>query len=144
MVDRPSRQRLDLRRRAELDEVEGRRPLGSTGDERELAVEAHAHLARRRAQDRRRGALLAQQPRRADERVAGERQLDCRGEDPQLGALDVVDEDRLGETQVLGHRLALGVADVTAVEKDPELVAAAAVGRAEDPQDVQLGGVCHR
>ena len=72
-------------------------------------------------------AALAQQPRRADQRVARERQLDLRGEDPHLAALGVVDEHGLGEAEVARDRLALGLGHLGAVEEHAERVAAAAV-----------------
>ena len=66
-----------------------------------------------------------------------ERQLDLGREDPQLGALAVVDEHRLGEAELVGDRLARALRHRAAVEEDAEPVAAAAVGGAEDPQDVE-------
>ena len=65
---------------------------------------------------------------------AGQRQLDFRREDPQLAAVDRVDEDGLRVAQALGDRLALPNRDAGTVEKHSELVAAAGVRCAENPQ----------
>ena len=71
--------------------------------------------------------------------MAGERQLDLGGEDPQRRPLAIVDEHRLGEAEIAGDLLAPRLRYLRAVEEDPERVAAAAVGGAEDPQDVEVG-----
>ena len=84
-------------------------------------------------------AALAQQPGAADERVTGERQLDLGGEDAQFGPLDVVDEHRLGVAELGRDRLARCLGHLRSVEKHAERIAAAAVGRAEHPQDGELG-----
>jgi hypothetical protein len=90
---------------------------------------------------------VAEQPGGADERMAGERQLDRRRVDPQLAARAVVDEHGLGEAQLRSDGLPLGRGHGGAVEHDAERVAARSVGADEDAQRVQGGrrhGAEHR
>ena len=72
----------------------------------------------RRTVDRR--SDLAQQPRRPDQRMPGERQLDLGGEDPHLASPSIVNEHRLGEAEIGRDRLALGLGHRSAVEEDAE------------------------
>ena len=125
----------------ELDVVELRRPLGAGGDVDLLAVEAHADLAGRRLQGGDGAARPRQQPGGADRRVAGEGQLEARGEDPDPAAARVVDEDRLAEAELGGDPLALGLRHLSAVEEDAEGVAPLTFIVDEDAEDVELGHV---
>ena len=68
--------------------------------------------------------------------MAGERDLDRRREDPDLGAAGVIDEDRLREPELGRNPLPLAVRHLGAVEEDAERVAAAVVGGDENPEDV--------
>ena len=67
---------------SQLEELPVRPPLGPRGDEGEAALDPHRDLARGRAQDRHRLALLGEQPGGADARVPGEAELQPRREDP--------------------------------------------------------------
>ncbi len=72
--------------------------------------------------------------------MPGQRQLDLGREDPQLGALAIVDEHRLGEAEVAGDGLAPVLRYLAAVHEHAQWVAAAAVGGAEHPDHVEGGG----
>jgi NAD(P)H-dependent flavin oxidoreductase YrpB (nitropropane dioxygenase family) len=69
--------------------------------------------------------------------MAGEGQLELGGEDAQLAALGVVDEDRLAEAEIRCHGLARLGGKLRAVEEHREWIAGLAALVAEDPQDMQ-------
>ena len=116
---RRASQRAHLGRRAELDVVELGRPLRPRGDVDQLALTAHTDLAGPRLQRRHRAARPRQQPGGADRRVAGERKLEARGEDPDPAAAGIVDVDRLAEAQLGGDPLALGLGHRPPSRKTP-------------------------
>ena len=74
------------------------------------------------------GALAVQQPRRPDERVSRQRQLDGGREDPQARLGAVVHEDRLAVAELRRDPL-LGPGDRGGVEVHPEQIPPGAVGR---------------
>ena len=120
------RQRVHIGGPAELLDAIELRPLRTRADPGQLAVRPRRHVARGWAErvDRRPG--VREQPRRADERMARERQFDGRREDAQRAGLAVVDEHGLGEPEVGSDRLAPAGRDGAAVEDHAERVASAA------------------
>ena len=70
--------------------------------------------------------------------MPSERHLDLRREDPHLGPLGVVHEDRLGEAKVGGNCLPLRLRHLAAVQEHSERVPMFARGRGEDAKDVEL------
>ena len=69
--------------------------------------------------------------------MPGEWKLGHRGEDADLTARGVVDEHRLGEVELVRDALALRLGDLAALEEDSQRVAALALGRDEDLEDVE-------
>ena len=97
-------------------------------------------FADRRPQQRHRGPLLGQQPAGAHQRVAGERQLGRRGEDPHPPRGRVVDEHRLAEAELRGGGQAgLGPAYLGALQHDAQPVARGQPLAAEHPQHMYVG-----
>ena len=81
---------------------------------------------------------LREEPGCADERMSGERKLGRGSEDAQLGAFDVVDEDRLAEAQLGSDLLAAFGPEVLGIEHDPERIPEAATLVDEDPEDLDI------
>ena len=68
--------------------------------------------------------------------MAGEGQLQARGEDPDPAGAGVLDEDRLAVAELGGDPLALGLGNRAAVEEDAQRVSPLAVLVDEDAEDV--------
>ena len=75
----------------------------------------------------------------SDRRMPGEGELGAGREDPDPAGDPIVDEHRLAEAEVGGHRLATLFGDRRPVEEDAEPVAGRPVVGHEDPEHVQLG-----
>src|SRR5215211_4492086 len=80
VLARRTLQRLDPGRRAELHELELRRPLGPSRRIGQFALRAHRHLTGRWPKHRHTAALPCEQPRRSDHRVPRKRDLNRRRE----------------------------------------------------------------
>ena len=132
-------ERVDGGGARELLDVVELRPLAPRADPGQTAVRPGRDLAGGRTEHVDGRAGVREQPRRADQRVAGQRQLDGRREDVQRARGGVVDEHGLGEAQVGCHRLAAVRRHGRTVEDHAERVPAAAVGAEEDAQDVERG-----
>src|SRR5215204_1482202 len=138
VLPRRSVERLDLSRRAELHELELRCPLGPSGGVGHFGLRANRHLTRRRPKHGHTAALAREQPRRPDHGVPRERNLDGRGEDPDLATFGVVHEHRLAESEIRRNGLPVGLGHGSSLEEDYQRIATAPVVSAKHPQHVQL------